>query len=157
MLVSDISEVVRAGDVFLAHFNCPKCKQELFEGVPIKGLCHQCGLDLETIALSVNSASKRLLAGSKRKQVSVSKKIIRMLQSIQNNHCAYCSTELGNYHVDHVWPLAAGGTNRLSNLVLSCPPCNLHASSFVFNSLDAKRRFIIQRRKLEREDTVQNL
>lgn len=47
----------------------------------------------------------------------------------QNGKCAYwkvCQTKLGDdYHVDHVVPIAKGGSNWPSNLQLTCPDCNL--------------------------------
>lgn len=47
----------------------------------------------------------------------------------QKGRCyyAFCGhVELGKtYHVDHVVPLSKGGRNDLSNLVLTCPKCNL--------------------------------
>lgn len=43
--------------------------------------------------------------------------------------CNYCRCELSfedrrSWHIDHVVPLARGGTHELSNLVVACPPCN---------------------------------
>lgn len=44
----------------------------------------------------------------------------------QNNRCFWCGCGLADeYHVDHVMPLSLGGTNWPSNLVVSCPTCNL--------------------------------
>jgi 5-methylcytosine-specific restriction endonuclease McrA len=46
----------------------------------------------------------------------------------QRGHCAYfffCSSALGNsYHIDHIVPLARGGSNAASNIQLTCPSCN---------------------------------
>jgi 5-methylcytosine-specific restriction endonuclease McrA len=50
--------------------------------------------------------------------------------------CAYCtrSTQLtwtrrwpyfGGFHIDHIIPVARGGTNHPDNLTLACPTCNL--------------------------------
>jgi hypothetical protein len=42
--------------------------------------------------------------------------------------CHYCSTTLdlrGDWHVEHMVPLVRGGSDHISNLVASCPPCNL--------------------------------
>jgi 5-methylcytosine-specific restriction endonuclease McrA len=37
-----------------------------------------------------------------------------------------CAVTLSSgYHVDHVIPIAAGGSNGPENLVLACPDCNL--------------------------------
>lgn len=44
----------------------------------------------------------------------------------QNGKCPVCRVDLGSsYHVDHVQPIAAGGSNDKLNLQLLCPPCNL--------------------------------
>lgn len=44
----------------------------------------------------------------------------------QKGKCAYCKVKLGaKHHVDHIKPLALGGTNEPSNLQILCIPCNL--------------------------------
>lgn len=44
----------------------------------------------------------------------------------QRNKCFYCATPITMAdHLDHVIPVYYGGTNRLSNLVASCKPCNM--------------------------------
>lgn len=44
----------------------------------------------------------------------------------QNGKCWWCLDPVGNdYHVDHLVPLAEGGHNGPSNLVIACPSCNL--------------------------------
>lgn len=43
----------------------------------------------------------------------------------QHNTCYYCKCKLKKYHIEHVVPLSRHGTNDISNLVLSCPTCNL--------------------------------
>lgn len=46
--------------------------------------------------------------------------------SRQRGRCFWCKAKTGsNYHVDHVVPLAAGGSNDPENIVISCPACNL--------------------------------
>ena len=39
--------------------------------------------------------------------------------------CVYCGAENTPLQVEHIHAKANGGTNRLSNLTLSCEPCNL--------------------------------
>lgn len=46
----------------------------------------------------------------------------------QEGRCFWCGRALEKYHVDHVTPLAKGGTNHPSNIVCSCPRCNLKKS-----------------------------
>lgn len=41
--------------------------------------------------------------------------------------CYWCGVAVGStYHVDQVIPLARGGTNWPSNIVVACPSCNPH-------------------------------
>jgi hypothetical protein len=45
-----------------------------------------------------------------------------------NGKCAYCQGQIlydESWHIDHIVPVAKGGTNELSNLTLSCVACNL--------------------------------
>lgn len=43
----------------------------------------------------------------------------------QSGRCFYCHHALaGGHEVDHVVPLALGGSNGPENLVVTCPPCN---------------------------------
>lgn len=48
---------------------------------------------------------------------------------LQRGKCAACRVKLSDYHVDHVIPLAKGGTNDRRNLQLLCPPCNRHKAA----------------------------
>ncbi len=51
---------------------------------------------------------------------------IRIQHKEQNGKCHYCKIDVGlDYHVDHVIPIAKGGENTLSNIVIACPKCNL--------------------------------
>jgi len=53
--------------------------------------------------------------------------VIRLL-SAQRWKCAACKAELIKYHVDHVVPLARGGSNGPDNLQILCPSCNCSKS-----------------------------
>jgi 5-methylcytosine-specific restriction endonuclease McrA len=51
----------------------------------------------------------------------------------QKGRCAYCRTDLTklptmDVHLDHITPVAKGGTNIPSNLQFCCKPCNLRKS-----------------------------
>ena len=41
-----------------------------------------------------------------------------------NRTCVYCSTKEGPFNLDHFHPKSKGGSDRVSNLVLSCVKCN---------------------------------
>ena len=43
----------------------------------------------------------------------------------QKGRCFWCGEKVGDtYHVDHIVPLARGGSNWPENLVIACPHCN---------------------------------
>lgn len=39
--------------------------------------------------------------------------------------CVYCGDAKGPFHIDHVKPVAKGGTDALNNLCVACVKCNL--------------------------------
>lgn len=50
---------------------------------------------------------------------------IAQLLVLQKSKCAVCRCSINNcYHVDHIVPLAKGGSNDKFNLQLLCQPCN---------------------------------
>jgi 5-methylcytosine-specific restriction endonuclease McrA len=50
---------------------------------------------------------------------------IEALHARQNGRCVYCSLRLGKkYHADHIVPLSRGGSNWITNIQLTCGPCN---------------------------------
>jgi 5-methylcytosine-specific restriction endonuclease McrA len=48
----------------------------------------------------------------------------RKLASIWGAACVYCGDVEAELQIEHITPRARGGTNRISNLTLSCGPCN---------------------------------
>lgn len=63
-------------------------------------------------------------AREKKAEGRFSKKDIKNLLTKQKSHCACCKIKFQEYHVDHIVPLALGGTNWPKNLQLLCKPCN---------------------------------
>jgi 5-methylcytosine-specific restriction endonuclease McrA len=55
---------------------------------------------------------------------------IRAQYKSQNGRCWWCGKSVGDtYHVDHLVPLARGGSNWPNNLVIACPMCNSSKSA----------------------------
>ena len=66
------------------------------------------------------AAKRRSAAGA------YTKKDVQDILEKQKHKCAYCKKSVKDgYHVDHVVPLARGGTNWPDNLQILCPFCNL--------------------------------
>lgn len=50
---------------------------------------------------------------------------IEELRTKQRHRCAGCKASIRNhYEVDHIIPIASGGTNDIGNIQLLCMPCN---------------------------------
>ena len=65
----------------------------------------------------------------KLKQGNVTPLQIRNLVN-NTNSCYWCNIKLhNNYHIDHYIPLSKGGEHTISNLVISCPSCNLRKNA----------------------------
>ena len=52
------------------------------------------------------------------------REIMEYLLEKYQHKCVYCDTDKAYFEKDHVIPRARGGSNRISNLVLSCHQCN---------------------------------
>lgn len=65
-------------------------------------------------------------AGIKKGGGSFTATDIRALLKTQRGKCVACRGKIsGIYHIDHIMPLALGGSNGISNIQLLCPRCNL--------------------------------
>jgi 5-methylcytosine-specific restriction endonuclease McrA len=79
---------------------------------------------------------------------SAGSKVERLVARDGGERCHYCSIHFGRTPqrtVDHLVPIANGGSNSLENLVLACWPCNKHkgtrdAAVFLASKYVALRR-----------------
>jgi 5-methylcytosine-specific restriction endonuclease McrA len=68
----------------------------------------------------INRRARKRLAEGRYGVKDIAKKLI-----VQRKKCALCRTSIAKkYHVDHIMPLALGGSNWPSNIQLLCPTCN---------------------------------
>lgn len=50
---------------------------------------------------------------------------VAILRDVQEDACYYCGTSIcDTAQVEHLQPLALGGSDGMSNIMLSCPDCN---------------------------------
>lgn len=74
-------------------------------------------------AVKANRRAKERNAGMLTK--TATKRMVVDLKALQRGLCAACRIKLDEaYHLDHIVPLAAGGTNERKNFQLLCPYCN---------------------------------
>jgi 5-methylcytosine-specific restriction endonuclease McrA len=56
----------------------------------------------------------------------LSKHIVKELLIAQKCECVYCKVDITEErHIDHIFPIAKGGTNTDDNIQLTCPKCNI--------------------------------
>lgn len=56
---------------------------------------------------------------------------VQEVVTLQKARCAVCGVKImkGHWHLDHITPIAKGGTNSKTNVQALCPPCNLSKSA----------------------------
>ena len=123
----------------LAHQTCTGCgdtlpvTREFFGNTPGGGFrrkCRRCMAAYSRAHAQANPENVRDRAEMRRiRNMSAGQKWtaqdISVIRKNQKDLCAYCRVPLdGSGHVDHMTPVAKGGTNEMGNLVLACYQCN---------------------------------
>lgn len=80
----------------------------------------------------------------KKKEVKKKQSRLKRIYKLYKGVCFYCNCVLtaSEASVDHKIPKSKGGTNKISNLVLSCKPCNEEKSDMGFEEFLFKIRKI---------------
>lgn len=87
-------------------------------------------LDADKVRLSKRLAKSRRRARLKAAGVFlVTPRDIERMRFRQSGECAYCPEGLLKAELDHVVPIARGGSHGVGNIVLTCPDCNRRKSA----------------------------
>ncbi|WP_344601803.1 RNA-guided endonuclease IscB [Streptomyces glaucus] len=83
-------------------------------------------IHVERVAFDIHSivAGRPLTAAEYRQGTLAGTETRAYLHAKWNRGCAYCGITGVPLNIDHLTPRSRGGSNRLSNLVLACVPCN---------------------------------
>lgn len=79
-----------------------------------------------------NKEYKRILTTNRRRKMSsgfITKERVEYLLVKQNGKCPCCKSGLEKFHIDHIMPIALGGSNTDDNIQLLCPSCNLRKNA----------------------------
>lgn len=82
-----------------------------------------------------NPEKRKVITHNRRAKIkgnggTLSKGIVQTLMALQKGKCACCGKSLKHgHHLDHVIPIALGGTNTDDNVQLLTPACNLSKGS----------------------------
>lgn len=72
-----------------------------------------------------NAKGNPRIGGGKWRVASLSKKTTQRILARDGSCCAYCGSEAGPFHIDHIKPVCKGGQDHDLNLTVACWQCNL--------------------------------
>ena len=83
------------------------------------------GISMELVKFDMQKMVNPEIQGIEYQQGELMGYEVRQYLLAKFNHtCVYCGAKEVPFNLDHVHPKSKGGSNKISNLVLSCVPCN---------------------------------
>jgi hypothetical protein len=86
------------------------------------------GRDYKPLTVEEMAAYRAEKLGGKTKRIPITAKQRNRIFERCEGRCAYCTGQLlynDPWHIDHIVPLAKGGSNDEGNLTLACARCNV--------------------------------
>jgi len=82
--------------------------------------------------------TNKKLACTLKKNLRIRRKDRLYILATNENKCKNCGRQFDQkyLHIDHIIPLAKGGTNDITNLQILCVECNLKKKDYVLPSID---------------------
>jgi 5-methylcytosine-specific restriction endonuclease McrA len=93
-------------------------------------LCEVSAISQELVRFDVQALDHPEIEGAQYQQGTLAGYEVRQYVLLKWNHqCVYCDSRQVPLELDHVQPVSLHGSNRVSNLVAACRPCNQHKSN----------------------------
>lgn len=113
--------------------------------------CKGCGKTFKKVEQGIHRAKKEYCTDECQKKHALHRlpldaAIRKYIFSRDRDQCRYCGERAEC--IDHVIPVAHGGSDSKSNLVACCTACNMTVMDRVFDNFSAKRKWILKARKM---------
>ena len=107
--------------------------------------CNVCGTEFVVHANRLRNARycsiacRAIASAAKHPRFPLNTSIRKKVYDKTQGKCWYCGEELTSiWHADHVLPRVLGGTNELSNIVPTCPKCNIDKGTLTLEEFRTK-------------------
>ncbi|WP_103374593.1 RNA-guided endonuclease IscB, partial [Sulfobacillus sp. hq2] len=135
-----------------------RVNQTLYALAKIRRLAPITALSTEHVKFDTQQMQNPLISGVEYQQGTLLGYEIReYLLEKWDRQCAYCDARDVDLQIDHVYPKALGGSDRVSNLVIACPACNASKNNrlladFLAHDPGRRRRVAQNARKVAGKD-----
>jgi 5-methylcytosine-specific restriction endonuclease McrA len=160
-MVEQIGNKAIYGSVVLRRETCPDCNAP---ALVLDGRFACCGRPVGNRSPEL-CRYKRMVAGERRRR-PLPKRLKKEILDRQDGKCIYCGRAFGEPYwdkksnkvratranFDHFFPWASGRQSPPENYVAACGACNRTKSDFVFETIEAARKFVLKKRRITCSD-----